>query len=276
VAGSVLVLVHPKLAGYDPDLGFVPDRGTGYRANLAPVREIAQRGSYAYRLEGYAEHVRLVYQAFLRDAWPELAPAAARLEHACGWPSGVVERAAHLVVLLHDAGKLNRGWQDWVARYQKAIGKPASAGFYAHTDFDPSNPLHREKQKSLRRKPPHAVEGAVAVAPLLAAASEECMPVFNAAFTAITRHHGAFTREYRRYTLAPGAGEAVAETLTWLPSPLAAGLDAEDLLTDEDPVRTPVDELLVDPQRDEEFLAYALLARALRRADQAGTAAGNL
>ncbi len=276
VVGSALVLVHPALAGYDPDLGFVPDRSTGYRARLTPARDIAPRGGYAYRLEGYAEHVQLVHQALLRQVWPELVPAAVRLEHACGWPAGVVERAAHLVVLLHDVGKLNRGWQGWVVRYQKAIGRPAPAGFYAHTDFDPTNPLHREEQKSLRRKPPHAVEGAVAVAPLLAAAFEEHMPVFKAAFTAIARHHGAFTREYRRYALAPGASEAVAETLDWLPPALATGLDTGDLLTSEDPARTPVDELLVDPGQDKEFLAYALLARALRRADQAGTEAGNL
>jgi len=275
VVGSALVLVHPALAGYDPDLGFVPDRGTGYRARLAPVQDTAPHGSYAYRLEEYVEHVRLVYQAFLRDAWPELALAAARLERACGWPAGVVERAAHLVVLLHDAGKLNRGWQDWVMRYQKAIGQPAQAGFYAHTDFDPTNPLHREKQKSLGRKPPHAVEGAVAVASLLAAAFETCEPVFNAAFTAIARHHGAFTREYRRYTLASGADQAVAQTLAWLPSPLVDRLNAGNMLVSEDPARTPVDELLVDPQRDGEFLVYALLARALRRADQAGTMTGS-
>ncbi|MEE8392492.1 MAG: HD domain-containing protein [Anaerolineae bacterium] len=204
VVGSALVLVHPALAGYDPDLGFVPDRGTGYRARLAPARETARRGGYAYRLESYAEHARLVYQAFQRHAWPELAPAAARLERACGWPDGVVERAAHLVVLLHDVGKLNRGWQNWVLRYQEAIGQPAPPGFYAHTDSDPTNPLHQEKQKSLRRKPPYAVEGAVAVAPLLAAAFETCEPVFNAAFTAIARHHGAFTKQGKRYTLVHG------------------------------------------------------------------------
>ena len=275
VAGSVLVLVHPKLAGYDPDLGFVPDRGTGYRANLAPVREIAQRGSYAYRLEGYAEHVRLVYQAFLRDAWPELAPAAARLERTCGWPAGVVERVAHLVVLLHDAGKLNQGWQDWVARYQKAIGKPASAGFYAHTDSDPSNPLHWEKQKASGRRPPHAVEGAVAVSPLLAAACENCEPVFNAAFTAIARHHGAFTKQGEKYTLAPGAAQAVAETLAPLPPDWTAQMDVESLWLSENPSEGIVRDFLVNPERRDEFLAYVLLARALRRADQAGTMMGS-
>jgi len=275
VMGSVLVLVHPALAGYDSDLGFVPDRGTGYRARLAPVRDAAPRRGYFYHLEPYADHIHLVYDAFRRTAWPELAPAAARLERAFGWPAGVVERAAHLVVLFHDVGKLNQSWQEWVVRYQEAIGQPAPAGFYAHTDFDPTNPLHRKKQRALGRKPSHAVEGAVAVAPLLAAAAGECEPVLSAAFTAIARHHGAFTRKYRRYALAPGAGEAVVGTLAWLPSQFATGLDAGELLVSEDPARMPIEDLFVDPQRDGEFLAYVLLARALRRADQAGTGAGS-
>lgn len=275
VAGSVMVLVHPALAGYDPDLGFVPDRGTSYRAKLPPVAEAVQRGGHAYRLERYAEHVRLVYQAFRRHAWPELAPAATRLERVCGWPSGVVERAAHLVVLLHDVGKLNRGWQNWVVRYQRAIGRPAPDGFYAHTDFDPTDSSHRERQQALGRKPPHAVEGAVAVAPLLAAASRDCEPVFNAAFTAIARHHGAFTEQGKKYTLVPGATQAVAKTLTLLPSDWTAGLDVESLWLSEDPSEGTVRDFLVNPERDGEFLAYALLARGLRRADQVGTRMGS-
>jgi len=67
----------------------------------------------------------------------------------------------------------------------------------------------------------------------------------------------------------------VAQTLAWLPSPLVDRLNAGNMLVSEDPARTPVDELLVDPQRDGEFLVYALLARALRRADQAGTMTGS-
>ena len=275
VVGSVLVLVHPALAGYDPDLGFVPDRSTGYRARLSPAQDATSRGGYPYRLESYAEHVRLVYEAFQRHAWPELSRAATRLERTYDWPAGVVEQAAHLVVLFHDVGKLNQGWQDWVARYQQAIGQPAPAGFYAHTDFDPTDPLHREKQKSLRRKPPHAVEGAVAAAPLLVAAFETCEPVFNAAFTAIARHHGAFTKQGQQYALAPAADQAVAETLDLLPSHLAAGLDAKNLWKSENPSEASVKDFLVRPRCDEEFLAYVLLARALRRADQLGTMMGS-
>jgi hypothetical protein len=56
---------------------------------------------------------------------------------------------------------------------------------------------------------------------------------------------------------------------------LAGGLRAEDLLTSESPARTPIDDLFVNPERDAEFLVYVLLARALRRADQEGTAAGS-
>jgi CRISPR-associated endonuclease/helicase Cas3 len=268
-------LVHPELAGYSSNLGFVPDRGTGYRAELAPPKEEKQRSRYGYRLETYVEHVRLVYQAFQSYAWPELARAAQRLEGANGWPAGVLERATNLVLLFHDVGKLNQAWQSWVQRYQRTIGQPASDEFYAHTDFDPMNSLHDMKQRSLGRRPPHAVEGAVAVAPLLAMACEECEPVFLAAFTAIARHHGAFTREFRPYALTRGAEEAVRETLNWLPSSLAKGLDPGALLLNEDPNHTPIGDLFIDPARDEAFLAYVLMARALRRADQAGTMAGS-
>jgi CRISPR-associated endonuclease Cas3-HD len=275
VQGSVLVLVHPALAGYDPELGFVPDRSTGYRAKLPPPQATGQGGVNPYLLETYAEHARLVHRAFERQVWPELAPAAARLERVLKWPAGLIEEAAHLVALLHDAGKLNRRWQDWVRKYQRAIGRPAPAGLYAHTDFDPANPLHREQQRILGRKPSHAVEGAIAVAPLLAAALQQCEPLFNAAVTAIVRHHGAFTRMGQRYTLDPAAVGAVGETLSWLPPRISAGVDPAALWTCQNPSEHVVRDFLVDVGKDDEYLAYALLARALRRADQEGTSMGS-
>lgn len=274
VVGSVMVLVHPALAGYDRELGFVPDRGTGYRAEIAKPVDRTQQGRYSYRLESYAEHAERVYGAFRRAVWPELARAAARLERARGWPTGVMERAAHLVALLHDVGKLGKGWQGWVQRYQRAIERPVQGGLYAHTDYDPSDPLHGDKQRALGRRPPHAVEGAVAVAPLLYAATEPCDAVLNAAFTAIARHHGAFTRQGKRYRLVKGARDAVAETLSWLPGRMADGLTVEELWVEQNPDESAVRDFLVRPERDGEYLAYVLLARALRRADQVGTGEG--
>jgi CRISPR-associated endonuclease/helicase Cas3 len=272
VVGSALVLVHPALAGYDSELGFVPDRSTGYRAKLAPLKEAASRGRYGYVLESYTEHVRLVYQAFQHQVWQELGRAAGQLERVFDWPERALERAAHLAVLFHDVGKLNRGWQDWVSRYQDAIGQPAPGGFYAHTHFDPTDPLHEEKQRAMGSRPPHAVEGAVAVAPLLAAAFGACRPVFKAAFTAIARHHGAFTRQGKKYSLAKGARQAIAETLAWIPAGFVAGLDVAAIWENEEPTEASIADFLVNPARDEEFLAYIVLARVLRRADQEGTA----
>ena len=183
-------------------------------------------------------------------------------------------RAAHLVVLLHDVGKLSRGWQAWVQRYQAAIGRPVLKGAYAHTDADPSNPLHQEQQTAMGRRPSHAVEGAVAVAPLLAAALETCEPAFSAAFTAIARHHGAFTRQGSPYRLVTGARQAVSETLAFLPEPHLTGLDADALWDQQDPSQATIQELIANPAHDSAYLAYILLARALRRADQMGTGAG--
>lgn len=274
VSGAVLVLVHPLLAGYDRDLGFVADRPTGYRAAVATAETAETPSGYAYHLEHYLEHSRQVYRAVTAHAWPELASAAERLEKAFGWPAGIMERAAHLVAILHDVGKLNCKWQDWVIRYQQAIGRPAARGFYAHTDYDPADARHREVQETLGRKPPHAVEGAMAVAPLLVAALDRCEPLFNAAFTAITRHHGAFTRQGQPYALAAGAEQAVAETLALLPPRIAGVLAVQDLLTTGDPAEGEIRDCIVDPADNGQLLAYGLLARALRRADQAGTARG--
>ena len=110
----------------------------------------------------------------------------------------------------------------------------------------------------------------MAVAPLLASACQNCEPVFNAAFTAIARHHGAFTKQGKPYTLVTDAIQEVSETLKLLPPHLAAGLDIE-LWPNEDPAEATVRDFVVNPGRDGEFLAYVLLARALRRADQEGT-----
>jgi hypothetical protein len=48
-----------------------------------------------------------------------------------------------------------------------------------------------------------------------------------------------------------------------------------ELWSSQNPDEATVGEFLVEPGRDGEFLAYTLLARALRRADQEGTQEGS-
>jgi len=121
------------------------------------------------------------------------------------------------------------------------------------------------------RKPSHAVEGAVAVAPLLAAVVEECEPLFNAAFTAIVRHHGAFTSQGHTYQLTAGAQEAIWETLAVLPARVAQCIKTVQIWNAHNPTQEVIADMLVRPERDDEYVAYALLARTVRRADQIGT-----
>lgn len=275
--GAALIAVHPALADYDADTGLMLDHGGSFRAedHVSGVAKANKGNDWVsfYRLESYQEHIRLVYAAFERITWPELERAAAKLEQRAGWPAGALRQAAELAVLLHDVGKLAKAWQQWVVDWQKQVGKPIRSDFWAaHTDFEGRNARHIELQRKMRRRPPHAVEGAVAASPLLVAFLREQPSLLRAAFSAIARHHGAFSSNFQPYQLPAAAPGAVRATL--LLSDRASSLDPSKLRMSDDPARTPISSILVDAAQTDDLLAYMLLARALRRADQLGTAEG--
>ncbi len=274
--GAALLLIHPDLAGYDSELGLVLGRGTGYRARLrVQQRDDKAYGREVYRLESYLEHVQLVYEAFSAQVWPEMAEAASRMEKAFKWPAGIIADAAHMASLFHDVGKLNRSWQKWVKDYQQAISRPIQDHeAYAHTDFDPTEAHHIAQQHTMRPRPPHAVEGATAVAPLLARSFRDHPQVCKAAFTAIARHHGAFTKQGQPYTLVPQARDILAESLTLLPKRVGTTMDVNAIWHSQEPTKEKIRNLLINPKHKKEVLPYILIARALRRADQLGTARG--
>lgn len=278
--GAPLVAVHPDLASYDPDEGLVLDRGGDFRAeDLGPTNTNNKDNDEGwipfYRLESYDEHVRLVYEAFINEAWPEISRAAKRIEQRSKWQPGSIRKAAEMVVLLHDVGKLSQAWQTWVDEWQSSIGRPIPAGFFAaHTDFDGFSTLHHDLEKKMRRRPPHAVEGAVAVSPILASALRKEVSLLKASFSAIARHHGAFSRTFQPYRLHKHASMAVKETYQRHSTQIhPAG--PISLRTQDDPSRSQITSLLIDADDNDELLAYMVLSRALRRADQSGTAKGS-
>jgi CRISPR-associated endonuclease/helicase Cas3 len=280
--GASLIALHPSLADYNADDGLILHQSGSFRAedHLTDMRSRTKEGSdwiAYYRLESYEKHIRLVYDAFARNTWRELDRAAAKLERRAGWPVGSLRQAAELAVLFHDLGKLAKDWQQWVLEWQKRIGKPAPPGFWAaHTDFEGHNARHVEWQRKTRRRPPHAVEGAIAASPLLVMALREQPPLLKAVFSAIARHHGAFSSTFQKYQLPATAGVPVLSTMS-LASDRTTVLEPSKLRMSDDPARTSpkaISSMLVDAARTDELLAYMLLARALRRADQLGTAEG--
>lgn len=267
--GALLLIVAPRLATYDPQMGFLPRRGGTFVSRRKERTDAPQRASYGYRLEPYTEHARLTLKA-ARRLWPEVAFAAHRLETKKRWPPGVLHHLAEAIAVLHDTGKLKIEWQDWVCGYQNAIGRPVAPGYYAHTDRDPLDERHRVAERKQGRRPSHAAEGALAVVPMLATLAHGEESLLRAAFSAIARHHGAFTSSYRPYRLAEGYEREVAALLQELDAapPL-------DLLSAARPENDSVDELWINPQYDEELLAYMILARILILADHAATAQGS-
>jgi CRISPR-associated endonuclease/helicase Cas3 len=205
-------------------------------------------------------------------------PAQA-LERAAQWPSGSVLSAAWLICLLHDVGKLASGWQTWARAYQKQIGQPVGQNVaLGHTESEWNNAAHEAATKAVQRrhpKPNHAGEGALAVSGVLNQAFGHNEPLVRAAITAIARHHTPFARECGIYALEPQARGHIQATLPFVPDTIKRHVDLNLLRSDIKLAPSSFGTLMIDPSQDYGWLAYTLLARALRRADQEGTQIGS-
>lgn len=281
-----LLVVHPKLACYDPVLGFLTDRGGMWDQRLTIHQHDVsrERASFNYRLETYERHIELVYKAFDPEVWIKHSDLAARLERHFGWQTGSVYKAAQLAILLHDVGKLSIGWQGWVEKYQHKIDgdyNPLKA--YAHTDSQTDE--HRSAEKEMKpRRPWHAVEGAVAVLPTLEAVFGYDHPLCYAVFSAIARHHAPFSSSHQTFKLRPDALTHVQATFA---AHMPNVMEQVELWTEkiEGMRKEDIHPLIIHPDDSPEsgdgyyegaFLVYELLARILRHADQSGTKSGML
>lgn len=274
--GARLLVVNPQLATYDPELGFLPDRGGAWQAELPPRDQRSEKPQYTYHLETYEDHVQRVYEAF-QEFWPELAHAARRLEDRFGWPPGSVEQAAELAVRLHDLGKLSEGWQRWVQRYQKEIGEEnrlQKGQAYAHTESQTKE--HQEAARRVGRRPWHAVEGACAALRILHNTFGQGHPLAVAAFSAIAHHHTPHSASIQTFRLLRTARQQVAPEY----AADLLGIDEEifsDFGAEDEVVRLGREADDVETANDEDVpahLAYTLIVRALRLADWEGTAQG--
>jgi CRISPR-associated endonuclease/helicase Cas3 len=280
LVGAVqVVVVHPALAGYLPDEGFVSDVGeTGFNSTTDSLTQAATGDGYSYRVETYEQHIRHVLAAFEQIALPELRYPAAALERAAGWREDSLIEMAWLVCLLHDVGKLSEGWQAWAHFYQKAIGKPApSSTALAHTDREWDNEVHRAGEKQTRKKHPkprHAAEGAIAVSGILASALGQNEMAVRAGLTAVARHHAPFVADCTAFALSSDARQHVEATLKYVPQAVQDTIRLDRLRDYPRLVPTGFANTLIHPSQELGWVAYTLLARALRWADQAGTARG--
>lgn len=276
VRGARLIVVHPKLATYDPKLGFLADRGGDWCAKMPTQNRRHDVERRRYRLETYEEHIRQVYEAAFEHGgyWQEMADLAQRLEQAYGWEQGSIRKAAELTVLLHDVGKLSETWQGWARNYQKAVSEyegdisllPKLGEAYAHTTVEGDKYRDFEQQTKPKR-PWHSVEGALASALIFAAVFGSDHPLFTASFSAIARHHAPYSDTNQAYNL-------VKDALLHVQNTLQVPLDSVELLSQMEADCGAGDGISQPDTNWPAYIAYTLLVRLLRMADQQGTARG--
>ncbi len=273
--GARLLVVNPELTSYDPDFGFIVNRESqsSWEAMLPGREKRTAHPPIHYRLESYATHIQLVHDAF-QSIWTDVESNAHQLEKRFGWTRGTLRLACKLAVLLHDVGKLSKGWQKWVQEYQHKIEQPAQLGqAYAHTDYDPTNEEHRKAQSAIDKRPYHSVEGALATVPIVAQVLVD-NHLTQAVFSAIARHHAPFSQENGTARLISTAPNFISETFAAvglsIDTTVLNGL-SEDLTPIDDADR---DSLIAVPSNLSAFLPYLLIARVLRRSDQLGTKMG--
>lgn len=276
-----VLLVNSELAGYKEDEGFVSEYGnTEFQSTLSPEAEKQTREGASYKRETYERHIELVIEAFEELSKPELLYPARALERQAGWPEGSVLRTARLICLLHDVGKLDWRWQGWARAYQAAIGEPVEADIaLGHTHSEWGNQTHYTAEKAVSAKNPkphHAGEGAYACAKILAEAlGRECHSLWQASLTAIVRHHTPFACDCQAYRLEAQAKSHILHTLRFVPENIRNQVNLNNLVSEQTIPPLTFSGWLSVPSDDWGWLAYTLLARALRRADQEGTARGS-
>lgn len=281
LTATQIIVVNPELAGYLKDEGFVSDTGnTDFVSTLPDIEARAEREGFSYHNESYEDHIERVLDAFQDISLKELTYSAKALEQAAGWSEGSAMRAVWLACLFHDVGKLSEGWQGWARAYQKQIGMPVPNTFAAgHTENQWKNQVHKEAERVVRKKHPkpnHAGESALATAKVIARAfsQDNEKDLAKAVLTAITRHHTPFASECKTYMLEEQAENHIYATLDSVPEEIRQWVNLELLRSESKTIQNSFSNLLITPGSDYGWMAYALLARALRRSDQEGTARG--
>lgn len=270
---SPLLVVHPALVEYDDRVGF------RFSAHGDPTRndlnELAPRpprkDEFKYRLEDYATHIGKMTRVFESEWRARLRFAAARLEQAQGWPSGSIERVTRMAMACHDLGKLDVRWQQWARKYQEAIGEPVTDPNMMIVHTHSETEAHRQIAETIRpKRPPHAGEGAIAVAKIVHTFFSDVPKAREAlrriTLSAIARHHSAQAKEHdENYRLADGARVALFTALQ------NAGIVVEQDVMKELLLRAPQTDLekqmLRGDHANEWWLAYFLVVRALRMSD---------
>jgi len=206
----------------------------------------------ALQREAWIDHSICVAQeidAVLRQE----SHAVLALASILGVCRGEIEKAAKIVAVLHDLGKLNKEWQGR-ARIPNSAGL---ADLLAHTDG-----------RNYITFPPHATVSAYALWPALVDGGALPRILAKAVCFAIAHHHSVRAKELPAYEFHPQWRSAVDQTLQ------QCGLDNVlnlDRIIFTQPGPTNLREQFPPIEYEKLYTAYVLFSRWLRLADRIAT-----
>lgn len=288
LAGLPQLFISPALAAYDNELGFrllvedFADEPPGSYQVAVPEKTPNSTGKrFGFQKETYQQHISLLLKSYKHfdnnrpvSYRQDVAWIAARMEQKFNWEAGLIDRAIRLACACHDLGKMTEDWQEWAHKWQDKVGAPVLPfEMLAHTLYEPDNSLHQnlEKDRNMPKRPPHAVQGAVAAAQL----SKQILgneAAGRAVVTAIARHHSADANTMEGgFKLHKAATSAMAEVFKELEEQVGGQIPTKLLMTEYPRVKldlTTQKLIIKSTTRDNaELLLYYLLVRILRQCD---------
>jgi CRISPR-associated endonuclease/helicase Cas3 len=269
--GQTLLFVHPALATYDKHLGFrlLPEQAGNFVSPQLTRAGNKGRVEFSYETEGYKQHISRIWKVYRKNSGDEVAWVARRLEERLGLSPRLVDRAIRLTLACHDLGKLTEKWQDWAHEWQRQVGRPIKNEIMlAHTFYDAGDERHQELNRLFgRKRPHHAVEGAIAARELVHVALGKDLYLSRAVITAVARHHNADSVESGAFKMNKYAPVTLQEILDVLSKGQEWQADT-GLLKLEEVNLTLTERMGLVPQSDTvgQFL-YFLLVRVLRLND---------
>ncbi len=253
LSGAWLIALGPAVAAYTEKAGL----RLCQCGNEKPVRyeDLPQYPRYSYRRETWIDHVSRVLEQGERMAGAN-AVGSRLLDARLEMDPGRTEDLVRLAIGLHDLGKLTEGWQAKAWECEGGFGKmPGEA--LAHTN--------KEKGQKGPVMPHHAVEGAMAARDFL---ESELGDTAWAVARAIAGHHSARAANADAFVMVPEAAELV-RGFGWN----GFFMTGRATLADRKDFSEQLARIWED-ENEHSWQLYAYLARRLRLADQAGTAAG--